>query len=243
MRNAFLVPLVCFLFTTGLVAEDIPIEKIYSTLRVAVTHHYKGMDRRGGGSAVAVDMKEFGFDRYHVLTACHVTLFSAGDGSEPVPIQKIEVEVKTLDSAVWYEATVVYRFPGVDLAILKIGAAPPYTVPFAPNGTVKVGSECLVVGCPMGSASSPTKGWVVELDTKMSGSGAQCSASFYYGNSGGAVLNVKGELIGLVVSGRGNGSGQLAPNACCYVPEPIMRAFMFVAASAVAEAKNKPPVK
>jgi S1-C subfamily serine protease len=90
----------------------------------------------------------------------------------------------------------------MDIALLKIDADEklPYTV-FADSDTVKVGEWVLAVGNPYNLNSTVTAGIVSakarNLDTRGIQSFIQTDAAVNPGNSGGALVNTRGELIGI----------------------------------------------
>ena len=90
----------------------------------------------------------------------------------------------------------------MDIALLKIDAKEklPYTV-FANSDSVKIGEWVLAVGNPYNLTSTVTAGIVSakarDLDTSGIQSFIQTDAAVNPGNSGGALVNTRGELIGI----------------------------------------------
>lgn len=112
-----------------------------------------------------------------------------------------ELEV-TLNNNKVYKAKLVGTDSKMDIALLKIDADGklPYST-FADSDQVRVGEWVLAVGNPYNLTSTVTAGIVSakarNLDTKGIQSFIQTDAAVNPGNSGGALVNTRGELIGI----------------------------------------------
>jgi Do/DeqQ family serine protease len=112
-----------------------------------------------------------------------------------------EIEI-TLNNKKSYKAKLIGTDSKMDIALLKIDADEklPYTV-FADSDTVKLGEWVLAVGNPYNLNSTVTAGIVSakarNLDTRGIQSFIQTDAAVNPGNSGGALVNTRGELIGI----------------------------------------------
>lgn len=112
-----------------------------------------------------------------------------------------ELEV-TLNNKKVYKAKLVGTDSKMDIALLKIDADEklPFST-FADSDNVKVGEWVLAVGNPYNLTSTVTAGIVSakarNLDTKGIQSFIQTDAAVNPGNSGGALVNTHGELIGI----------------------------------------------
>ena len=100
-----------------------------------------------------------------------------------------------------YDAKIVGTDPGTDLALLKIQAK---DMPFAElgdSGLVKVGEWVLAIGNPLGMEHTVTAGIVSykgrSIDTQSYQDFIQTDAAINRGNSGGPLINIKGEVIGI----------------------------------------------
>ena len=120
-----------------------------------------------------------------------------------------------------YEATIIGTDPGTDLALIKIDADDlPYSE-FANSDDVKIGEWVLAVGNPFDLTSTVTAGIVsakarnINLlkrskDVFPLESFIQTDAAVNPGNSGGALVNTNGELVGIntaIASKTGSYSG------------------------------------
>ncbi len=112
-----------------------------------------------------------------------------------------EIEI-TLNNKQSYKAKLIGTDSKMDIALLKIDADEklPYTA-FANSDSVKIGEWVLAVGNPYNLTSTVTAGIVSakarNLDTSGIQSFIQTDAAVNPGNSGGALVNTRGELIGI----------------------------------------------
>jgi len=111
-----------------------------------------------------------------------------------------------------YDAELIGTDPKTDIALLKIEAdeSLPYTS-FADSNTAKIGEWVLAVGNPFNLTSTVTAGIISAKSRDLSGGNTQSfiqtDAAVNPGNSGGALVNTKGELIGIntaITSQTGN---------------------------------------
>ncbi len=113
----------------------------------------------------------------------------------------------TLNDNRTFNAKVVGSDATTDLALLKIDAKDLHVIPLGDSDKIKVGEWVLAVGNPFGFTSTVTKGIVsakarnISSMTQSGNSGIesyiQTDAAVNPGNSGGALVNLKGELVGI----------------------------------------------
>jgi len=113
-----------------------------------------------------------------------------------------------------FPARVISADPDLDLAVLKIDVPPDRRLAHLPLGRsddLMVGETVIAVGNPMGYANTLTTGVVSATDRtlKLPQGGEfrgliQTDAPINPGSSGGPLLNVKGELIGINTAIRGD---------------------------------------
>ncbi|RYE14632.1 MAG: trypsin-like serine protease, partial [Rickettsiales bacterium] len=161
----------------------------YRTISNPILEYYYGY--RGGqqqeqiGTGSGVIISEDGY----IVTNNHV-IKSA---------QNIEI---TLNDGKNYKAKLIGTDEKMDISLLKIDADEklPYAT-FADSDQVKVGEWVLAVGNPYNLNSTVTAGIVSakarNLDTSGLQSFIQTDAAVNPGNSGGALVNTRGELIGI----------------------------------------------
>lgn len=131
----------------------------------------------------------------YILTNNHVIEGADEDG----------ITVRMPDGKTKYEAKVVGRDPRTDIAVLKIDAAKKLpAITLADSDKLEVGDVVLAVGNPFGVGQSVSSGIVSALGRGfgMLGQGGyedfiQTDASINKGNSGGALVDAEGRLIGI----------------------------------------------
>ena len=153
--------------------------------------------QRGLGSGVIVT--EDGY----ILTNHHVV-----DGAD-----KIRVEASGNRS---YEAKIVGSDPPTDLAVLKIDAKGLPVLRLGNSDQVRVGDVVLAIGNPLNVGKTVTAG-IISAKERSTGMGngtfesfLQTDAPINQGNSGGALINTAGDLIGInsqIVSMTGGNLG------------------------------------
>ncbi|TAH17993.1 MAG: Do family serine endopeptidase [Cytophagales bacterium] len=148
----------------------------------------RGVPQQGAGSGVII-----GNDGY-IVTNNHVV-----DNAE-------EVEVTLYDNRS-YKGTIIGTDPSTDLALVKINEKDLPTLAFANSDAVKVGEWVMAVGNPFNLTSTVTAGIVSakgrninilrNKDNSAIESFIQTDAAVNPGNSGGALVNMNGDLVGI----------------------------------------------
>jgi serine protease Do len=143
-------------------------------------------ERREGGVGSGVIVRPDGY----VLTNHHV--IGRAD----------QVSVELIDGRT-FTADVVGSDQATDLAVLKIEGTDLKTLPLGDSDAVRVGDVVLALGNPMGLGQTVTMG-IVSAKGRSTGLGQgsfedfiQTDAPINRGNSGGALVNTRGELIGI----------------------------------------------
>ena len=152
---------------------------------------------RAMGSGVIVDA-----ENGYLLTNHHVI-----DNAEQITV--------ALTDRREFEAEVVGADPETDIALLKIDADSLTALPFADSNELQVGDYVVAIGNPFGLGQTITAGIVSAvgrsgLSLESYEDFIQTDAAINVGNSGGALINLKGELVGIntaIFSGRGGNIG------------------------------------
>lgn len=153
----------------------------------------------GAGSGVI--LSEDGY----IITNNHVI---CGDDST-TPADAIKVRLTNGDE---YEAKLIGTDSDADIAVLKIEATGLTPAICGDSDKLVVGETVLAVGNPLGElGGTQTDGIISALDREIDVNGTsmtllQTSAAVNPGNSGGALFNMRGELIG-VVNAKSSGTG------------------------------------
>ncbi len=130
-----------------------------------------------------------------------------------------EIQV-TLNDQRQFDAVLVGTDPATDIALLKVDAKDLPTIPFGASDDLKIGEWVLAVGNPFMLNSTVTAG-IVSAKARALGlqqvggrlgieSFIQTDAAVNPGNSGGALVNTAGELVGIntaIYSQTGNYAG------------------------------------
>jgi S1-C subfamily serine protease len=164
---------------------------------VAFDFFYGPVPQQGQGSGFILDKQG------HILTNDHVI-----DNA-----QRVEV---TLSDKHKYKATVIVADKGHDLALLQINA--PNLVPATLSGSqdLIVGQRVYAIGNPFGLSGTMTRGIISAIRSIRGPQGnpiedaIQTDAAVNPGNSGGPLLNSRGEVIGITTLIAGNGANQSA---------------------------------
>jgi S1-C subfamily serine protease len=103
-----------------------------------------------------------------------------------------------------HPAKLIGRYPGGDLAVLRLESGTAPAAGFADSSKAQVGELVLAMGNPLGLRSSVTQGIVSSLGRTVSeGNGVviaaavQTSAPINPGNSGGALVDLSGKVVGI----------------------------------------------
>lgn len=130
--------------------------------------------------------------------------------------EKISV---TLDDNRTFSAKLIGTDPNTDIALIKIEAKGLPTIPFGDSDKLRLGEWVLAVGNPFNLTGTVTAGIVSaksRTTAKTAGGGLkvesfiQTDAAVNSGNSGGALVNAQGELVGIntmIYSQTGNYAG------------------------------------
>jgi len=114
--------------------------------------------------------------------------------------------VRNIRIALWdgrlVPATIVGSDPATDLAVLKINLTGLPTAPIAESPVIRVGDVVLAIGNALGLSHTVTMGIVSatgrnDLRSLLYEDYIQTDAAINTGNSGGALINARGELIGI----------------------------------------------
>jgi S1-C subfamily serine protease len=137
-----------------------------------------------------------------IVTNNHVVTDDFGD-----PVSKIEVTLATGEKLA---ATIVGRDPLTDLAVIKVNSSIQLPVAKFVTEEAKVGEYAVAIGSPLGYENSVTLGIVSGLGRSIEGvSGTegvalnnliQTDAPISPGNSGGALANASGQVMGINVA-------------------------------------------
>ncbi len=139
----------------------------------------------GEGSGVIVDKRGYIITNFHVI-----------DGAS-------EAKVKLSDGQVISNVTLVGADPATDIAVLKINASGLIAAPWGDSDALQVGDPVLAIGNPFGFDRTVTAGIISATERhNVVGNGGyqdfiQTDAAVNPGNSGGPLVNMKGQVVGI----------------------------------------------
>ena len=166
------------------------VEKVRPTVVNIRTHRTRperpnGMDSGGSGSDFVIAPDGF------ILTNSHVVHGSS------------RMEVTLADGRV-FDGVLIGDDPETDLAVVRINASQLVYAQFGNSKSIRVGQIAIAIGSPFGFQQTVTAGGVSALGRSMrSQSGRlidnviQTDAALNPGNSGGPLVNSRGEIIGV----------------------------------------------
>ena len=172
-----------FLISLRLNSQTLSAEQVYEKVKdaVVVVLAYDYSDELAKqGSGVVLNDKGYVVTNYHILSGCERLEIMHGDEIIPyVDIIGIDVEKDILILKIEEK-----KFPSVKLGDVK---------------SLKVGQRVYAIGSPMGFENTISEGIISGLRSyeEYEKNFIQISASISFGSSGGAVVNDKGELIGI----------------------------------------------
>lgn len=147
----------------------------------------------------------------YILTNNHV-VSSSSNSSYYSMSEAQKITVKLYNSNETYEAKIIGSDSQTDLAIIKIDATGLTAAELGDSNSVKVGEFAMAIGNPLGLDSSVTCGIVSAINREVTDEDGnkyiaiQTDAAINSGNSGGALVNSEGKVIGintLKLSGNG----------------------------------------
>jgi serine protease DegS len=206
-------PAVVNISTQRLVTEQFQpsvFDQLFGDLQPLYRHRVE----RALGSGVIVDSAG------HIITNNHVIA-----NAETINVELADDRVTP--------ATVVGRDPDTDLALLSIKLKNLPVMPLGRSDEIQVGDVVLAIGDPLGLSQTVTHGIVSATGRQQLGVATfenfiQTDAAINAGNSGGALINARGELIGIntAVLNKSN-SGNLSVEGIGFaIPVNLARGVM-----------------
>ena len=175
-------PSVVYIYTARLVTERVAPSSL-SELFGGFLPRYRQRVERSLGSGVIVD------EGGHIVTNHHVIA-----NADLIRVQLADGRVA--------DASIVGRDPDTDLAVLKIDLKPLPVATLGRSDQLKVGDVVLAIGNPIGLSQTVTHGIVSATSRQQLGIAAledfiQTDAPINFGNSGGALVDSSGALVGI----------------------------------------------
>jgi len=175
---------------------------IKSSVKIVVDKGIKtesgvGMPDQVMGTGVVIDERGYILTNYHLIES---SVDPTYEGYSRVYV------ILGKDESVRIPIKIIGYDPVFDLALLKIEKEIESHVKFGDSDTLKQGEKVVAIGNPVGLTNTVTSGVVSSLDRPFLqiGNIIQIDAALNPGNSGGALINSDGYLVGIAFAGLEN---------------------------------------
>ena len=180
------------------------IEVQYNVNSMLYMFGNRGQSQTATATGSGIIISEDGY----ILTNNHIVSTSSSSSnsssSNYYSVSEAEkVTVTLFNDDKTYDAKIVGTDEQTDLAVIKIEKTDLPKAEFADSDNIKVGEFAMAVGNPLGMQSSITCGVVSAVNRKITDSDGkeftliQTDAAINAGNSGGALVNSQGQVIGI----------------------------------------------
>ncbi|MEO6235729.1 MAG: trypsin-like peptidase domain-containing protein, partial [Vicinamibacterales bacterium] len=157
------------------------------------------LPHQGSGSGFVIDAQGFILTNFHVIENADRITVTLADGRA-------------------LKAAVVGTDPAIDVALLRVsGGGPLPEAPLGDSDELRVGEWVCAIGNPLGYVHSVTVGVVSFIGRKLFDASLddyiQTDAAINFGNSGGPLINARGQVIGInsAISSRATNIGFAVP--------------------------------
>ena len=162
------------------------------------------------GSGIIISEDGYIVTNNHVVSGSSSSSYSYYELSEATSV-KVKLNSNTYGDDAIFDAKIVGKDSQTDLAVLKIEKTGLTAAEFADSSQAVVGEFAMAVGSPLGLDTTVTTGIISAVNREVVSDGTkyiciQTDAAINSGNSGGALVNSEGKVIGintLKLSGNG----------------------------------------
>ena len=162
------------------------------------------------GSGIIISEDGYIVTNNHVVSGSSSSSYSYYELSEATSV-KVKLNSNTYGDDSIFDAKIVGKDSQTDLAVLKIEKTDLTAAEFADSSQAVVGEFAMAVGSPLGLDTTVTTGIISAVNREVVSDGTkyiciQTDAAINSGNSGGALVNSEGKVIGintLKLSGNG----------------------------------------
>ena len=200
-----LVDLVEYSDTSVAVAQKVLPSIVGIKIKYSVNSMFGTSEAEATGSGIIISEDGYIITNNHVVsTESSSSYYSINEAAK--------MTVNLYNDPTEYEAKIIGTDEYTDLAVIKIDASNLTPATLGNSDNVKVGEFAMAIGCPLGLDITVTSGIISAVNrTVDDGAGTeytciQTDAAINSGNSGGALVNSNGEVIGintLKLSGTG----------------------------------------
>ena len=180
--------------TLSVTEQSASVETVDNALPAVVTVLTQAGFGRGSGSGFFISQDGYIVTNNHVIEGARNILVVYAQGGRA-------------------SASVVGTAPEFDLAVLKVDGPVPAVLTWGDSGELPLGATVIAIGSALGEyRNSVTSGVLSGYNRQLADMGGllQTDAAINQGNSGGPLLNLAGQVIGintLVARGRGDAEG------------------------------------
>jgi serine peptidase DegS len=197
---------------TAAAVVNIHTERVYD---VNLPRNSRGVTvrDRGLGSGVVIDRRGYVVTNWHVIAGASEIGVQLADGRVAIP-------------------TLVGTDPETELALLKIDLPDLPEIRLGRSDTLKVGDVVLAIGNSLGLSQTVTMGIVSatgrgDIGLAEFGDFIQTDAAINAGNSGGALVNTRGELVGINTAAISRSGDRAVPEGIGFaIPINLVRGVM-----------------
>lgn len=206
--NATLMSIAEYSETSVAVAEKVRPSVVGITVTYSIQSAFGGTtEAQASGSGIIITEDGYIITNNHVISTG-----SSNSYYQITEAKAIQVHLYGDDESILYDATVIGSDETTDLAVLKIEQTNLTPIDVGDSDNLRTGEFVMAVGNPLGMSSTVTCGVISALNREISSEGKtfvtiQTDAPINSGNSGGALVNSKGELIGINTLKLSSGEG------------------------------------
>ncbi len=164
-----------------IIEESATVEAVEKVLPAVVTVLNRGQFGGGSGSGFFISSDGYLVSNFHVVEgASNLQVIYAQGGRAP--------------------ATLIGTAPEFDLAVLKVDGPVPAVTEWGDSGELPLGSGVIAIGSALGQyQNSVTAGILSGFNRQLGGLNGllQTDAAINHGNSGGPLINIGGQVIGI----------------------------------------------
>ena len=173
-----------------------------SVVGIEVEYTVNSIFSKNSGSATAEGSGVIISEDGYILTNNHV-ISSSSNSSYYELGNATSIKVYLYNDETPYTATIVGKDEQSDLAVIKIEKDGLTAAELGDSSTIQVGEWCMAIGNPLGMKSSVTTGTISAVNREVTEEDGQIlkviqtCAAINSGNSGGALVNSQGQVIGI----------------------------------------------
>ena len=183
--------------SVGVAAKVLP-----SVVGIEVEYKVNSFFSKNSGSATAEGSGVIISEDGYILTNNHV-ISSSSSSSYYELGDATSIKVYLYNDETPYTATIIGKDEQSDLAVVKIEKDGLTAAELGDSSSIQVGEWCMAIGNPLGMKSSVTTGTISAVNREVTEEDGQVlnviqtCAAINSGNSGGALVNSQGQVIGI----------------------------------------------